>query len=75
MRHRHLQADCRERALDVGDQLVMKVKCHGHAGDQKDNRADQTLAQFVKVLHQAHARQLYAVGDSRANRVDHISHG
>ena len=63
-------ADVHERCLDEADEPVVKSPNRNEADGEKNGRANDALAQLVQVLHQAHARQLGALGHSSARPAD-----
>jgi hypothetical protein len=58
------------RMLDDAVQPFVKNIRYGEADEQKDDGADESLAELVEVLHQAHAWEFCSVGDSGAGPVD-----
>ena len=52
------------------DEALVEDPGHDEAQDQKDERADDALAQLVQMLHQAHAGQLRALGHGLARLAD-----
>ena len=63
-------ADVVQRRLNKIDEPVVKYPGHREAQTQVDGRVDDAFAQLVQVLHQAHARELRALGHCLSRLAD-----
>ena len=59
-----------ERGLDKAVETLMEGVGDDEADAEIDGGVDETLAQLLQVLHQAHAGELRALGDGVARFVD-----
>ncbi len=73
-----LDAELSERGLDKAVEALVEGVCNDKAESEIDRGVNDALAELFKMLHEAHAGQLGALGDGLAGFLDGllgINHG